>query len=61
MAIAEYSYSGDLYKYACATLQRKFSQRHHIVGAHLNMLASFPPSNCIDQRMSLFSPSLFLD
>ena len=34
-AIAEYSYSGLLYKDALATLQRKFGQPHDVVGAHL--------------------------
>ena len=35
-AIAEYSYSGVLYKDALATLQRKFGQPHAVVGAHLD-------------------------
>ena len=42
-AIAEFSYSGFLYKDALATLQRKFGQPHAIVGAHLDKLNSFPP------------------
>ena len=42
-AIAEYSYSGVLYKDALATLQRKFGQPHAVVGAHLEKLSNFPP------------------
>ena len=42
-AIAEYSYSGVLYKDALATLQRKFGQPHAVVGAHLDKLSTFPP------------------
>ena len=42
-AIAEYSYSGVLYKDALATLQRKFGQPHAVAGAHLDKLSSFPP------------------
>ena len=42
-AIAEYNYSGVLYKDALATLQRKFGQPHAVVGAHLNKLSNFPP------------------
>ena len=41
-AIAEYSYSGVLYKDALATLQRKFGQPHAVVGAHLDKLSNFP-------------------
>ena len=37
-AIAEYSYSGVLYKDALATLQRKFGQPHAVVGAHLKKI-----------------------
>ena len=37
-AIAEFSYSGVMYKDALATLQRKFGQPHAIVGAHLDKL-----------------------
>ena len=40
-AIAEFSYSGVMYKDALATLQRKFGQPHAIVGAHLDN--TFPP------------------
>ena len=40
-AIAEYSYSGVLYKDALATLQRKFGQPHAVVGAHLDKLSNF--------------------
>ena len=40
-AIAEYSYSGVLYKDALATLQRKFGQPHAVVGAHLDKLSFF--------------------
>ena len=42
-AIAEFSYSGFMYKDALATLQRKFGQPHAIVGAHLDKLNAFPP------------------
>ena len=42
-AIAEFSYSGVMYKDALATLQRKFGQPHAIVGAHLDKLNTFPP------------------
>ena len=42
-AIAEFSYSGVMYKDALATLQRKFGQPHAIVGAHLDKLKTFPP------------------
>ena len=42
-AIAEYSYSGVLYKDALATLQIKFGQLHAVVGAHLDKLSNFPP------------------
>ena len=42
-AIAEFSYSGVLYKDALATLQRKFGQPHAVVGAHLDKLSNFPP------------------
>ena len=38
-AIAEYSYSGVLYKDALATRQRKFGQPH----AHLDKLSNYPP------------------
>ena len=41
-AIAEYSYSGVLYKDPLATLQRKFGQPHAVVGAHLDKLSNFP-------------------
>ena len=41
-AIAEYGYSGVLYKDALATLQRKFGQPHVVVGAHLDKLKNFP-------------------
>ena len=41
-AIAEYGYSGVLYKDALATLQRKFGQPHVVVGAHLDKLKKFP-------------------
>ena len=41
-AIAEFSYSGVMYKDALATLQRKFGQPHAIVGAHLDKLNIFP-------------------
>ena len=40
-AIAEYSYSGVLYKDALATLQRKLL--HAVVGSHLDKLSNFPP------------------
>ena len=43
LAIAEFSYSGVMYKDALATLQRKFGQPHAIVGAHLDKLNTFPP------------------
>ena len=39
--IAEYGYSGVLYKDALATLQRKFGQPHVVVGAHLDKLKNF--------------------
>ena len=42
-AIAEFSYSGVMYKDALATLQRKFGQPPAIVGAHLDKLNTFPP------------------
>ena len=42
-AIAEFSYSGVMYKDALSTLQRKFGQPHAIVGAHLDKLNTFPP------------------
>ena len=42
-AIAEYSYSGVLYKDALATLQRKIGQPDAVVGAHLDKLSNFPP------------------
>ena len=42
-AIAEFSYSGVMYKDARATFQRKFGQPHAIVGAHLDKLKTFPP------------------
>ena len=42
-AIAEYSYSGVLYKDALATPQRKFGQPHAVVGAHLDKMKNFPP------------------
>ena len=42
-AIAEYSYSGVLYKDALATLQKKFGQPHAVLGAHLDKLSNFPP------------------
>ena len=42
-AIAEFFYSGVLYKEALATLQRKFGQPHAIVAAHLEKLNTFPP------------------
>ena len=40
--IAEYSYSGVLYKDALATLQRKFGQPHAVVGTLLDKLSNFP-------------------
>ena len=42
-AIAEFSFSGVMYKDALVTLQRKFGQPHAIVGAHLDKLSTFPP------------------
>ena len=42
-AIAEFNYSGVIYKDALATLQRKFGQQQAIVGAHLDKLNTFPP------------------
>ena len=42
-SIAEYSYSGVLYKNALATLQRKFGQPHAVVGAHLDNLSNLLP------------------
>ena len=42
IAIAEFSYSGVIYKDTLATLQRKFGQPHAIVGAHLDKLNTFP-------------------
>ena len=42
-AIAEFSYSGVMYKDALATLQRKFGQPHTIVGEHLDKLKTSPP------------------
>ena len=42
-AIAEYSYSGVLYKDALAHLQRNFGQPHAVVGAHLDKLSNFLP------------------
>ena len=42
-AIAEYSYSGVLYKEALATLQRKFVQPHAVVGVHIDKLSNFAP------------------
>ena len=42
-AIAEYSNSGVLYKYALATLQRKFGQPRAVVGAHVDKLRILPP------------------
>ena len=42
-AIAEYSYSGVLYKDAFATLQRKFGQPHAVIGDPLDKLSDFPP------------------
>ena len=42
-AIAEYSYSGVLYKDALAILQRKFGQPHAVVEAHLDKLSNYPP------------------
>ena len=42
-AIAEFSYSGVMYKDALATLQRKFGQPNAIFGAHLDKLNTFPP------------------
>ena len=41
--IAEFSYSGVMYKDALATLQRKFGQPDAIVGAHLDKLSTSPP------------------
>ena len=41
-AIAEFSYSGLMYKDALVTLQWKFGQPHAIVGAHLDKLNTFP-------------------
>ena len=41
-AIAEYSYSGVLYKDALATHQRKFGHKHSVVVTHLDKLSSFP-------------------
>ena len=41
-AIAEFSYSGVMYKDALATLQRKFGQPHAIVGTHLDKVNTFP-------------------
>ena len=41
-AIAEYTYSGILYKDALAILQSRFGQPHDVVGAHLDKLSRFP-------------------
>ena len=40
-AIAEYSYSGVLYRNALATLQKNFQQPHAVVGAHLDKWSVF--------------------
>ena len=42
-AIAEFSYSGVMYKDALATSQRKFGQPNAIVDAHFDKLNTFPP------------------
>ena len=42
-AIAEFSYSGVIYKDALTSLQRKLGQPHAIIGAHLDKLNAFPP------------------
>ena len=41
-AIAEFSYSGVINKYALATLQRMFGQPYATVAAHLDKLNTFP-------------------
>ena len=59
-AIAEFSYSGVMYKDALATLQRKFGQPHAIVGAHLDKLNTFLHLRCAIRKMSLVSPLPYL-
>ena len=53
-AIAEFSYSGVMYKDALATLQRKFGQPHAIVGAHLDKLNTFPPLKMHNSENEIF-------
>ena len=72
-AIAEFSYSGVMYKDALATFQRKFGQPHAIVGAHLDKLNTFPPlkmhnsenvtsfSTAISGLLAVFKSLLFND
>ena len=72
-AIAEYSYSGVLYKDALAFLQRTFGQPHGAVGAHLDKLSNFLPlkmhnsenvigfSSTISGLVALFKSLIFND
>ena len=41
--IAEFAYSGTMYKDALKTLERKFGQPQTVVGAYLDKLANYPP------------------
>ena len=41
-AIAEFAYSGKIYKGALKTLERKFGQPQNVITAHLDKLSSFP-------------------
>ena len=41
-AIAEFAYSGRMYKEALKTLERKFGQPQNVITAHLDKLSSFP-------------------
>ena len=41
-AIAEFAYSGRMYKDALKTLERKFGQPQNVIMAHLDKLSSFP-------------------
>ena len=41
--IAEFAYSGTMYKDALKTLERKFGQRQTVVSAYLDQFANYPP------------------
>ena len=52
-AIAEFAYSGRMYKDALKTLERKFGQPQNVITAHPDKLSSFPQLRMHNSEMSI--------